>query len=476
MGKSATGANKKVFTVSEFVDRLNRVLTPQKAIIKGETGKINRYPGFSFLKLLDKKEKAILNCFVPQRVLKNVGVTLKEGIEIKVFGYPKVHKPKGQLNFQVEKIALVGEGQLKRAFEALKKKLKKAGFFEPERKKAIPKFCQKIGLITSKYSKGALLDFKKHLGEYGFEVYLYDTRVEGSFATDNITKAVWWFNKNMVDLDIIVMIRGGGSWESLQSFNSERVAKSIFASKLPVICGVGHEKDETIAGYVADLRTSTPTDAAKVITEEWKTASKNIPRFQNNLKSLTKQLFSSVKEKIIFFDKNLTTRIKNKILTTKREINEFKENLLVRFRKEITSYKENLDGLTKNLNLGFQNQLNKFQNLEKNFKKNFLQIRRLIKKRKVEIDQKTHQLIRSKNNWEKKIKNRLTQQREKLILSSPQLKLKQGYTVTSSETGEIIKNPFSLKPSQIIETKFYKGQVLSKVKKIYKNKKDNNKK
>ena len=126
-----------------------------------------------------------------------------------------------------------------------------------ERKKPIPRFCERIGLITSKYGKGAKPDFEKHLVPFGFKVYFYDVRVEGMSAISQIVEAIQWFNKNMLDLDVLILIRGGGDWESLQAFNSEEVVRAIASSRIPVICGVGHESDITLADLAADLRAST---------------------------------------------------------------------------------------------------------------------------------------------------------------------------------------------------------------------------
>ena len=149
---------EKVFSVSEFLDFLNEILKPQKAIIQGEIGnKISKRSGYSIFNLLDKKDNSVLKCFIWEGKIKNLGVELEEGMEVKVSGYPKIYKsPYGSgFEFEVEQIYLIGEGVLKKAFENLKNKLEKEGLFLLERKKPIPRFCERIGLITSKYGKGA---------------------------------------------------------------------------------------------------------------------------------------------------------------------------------------------------------------------------------------------------------------------------------------------------------------------------------
>lgn len=400
------GENQKIFTVSEFIDFLNGLLIPQKAVIQGEIGgKIDVRPNYSIFNLLDKNDKSVLKCFVWQNRLENLGIELKGGMEIKAFGFPKIYKSEygSEFEFQIEEISLIGEGILKQAFEALKRKLERERLFKEEFKKPIPRFCQKIGLITSKYGKGAKPDFEKHLGKYGFKVYFYDVRVEGLFAINEICGAIRWFNENMLNLDVLALIRGGGDWESLQSFNSEQVARAIFASKIPIICGVGHESDVTIADYVADLRASTPTDVAKILSEPWKLVSGKIFDYGKNLRSLSNQVFKNVTEKIIFFKENLTAKIKS-----------------------------------------------------------------LLKDQELSIKQILKDLIKNKNWWKGKIEKLLMEEEKKLNLSSPQLKLKQGYTITSDEFGKMIKDPAKLKISQTIKTKFFKGQVSSKIKKIEK--------
>jgi exodeoxyribonuclease VII large subunit len=438
---------EKVFTVSEFLDFLNRILTPQEVVVQGEIGKkIDSRPNYSIFNLLDKKDGSVLKCFIWQNKLENLGINLKDGIEVKVFGHPKIYKSQygSEFEFEVEQIWLIGEGILKQAFEVLKRKLEKEGLFRLEFKKSIPRFCQKIGLITSKYGKGAKPDFEKHLGKFGFEIYFYDVRVEGIFAISEITEAIHWFNEEGADLDVLVLIRGGGDWESLQAFNSEPVARAIFASKIPIICGVGHESDITIADLVADLRASTPTDAAKILNENWKLAAINIPQIERSFNVSIGKIFKGVKEKIVFFKSNLTTEVK----------------------KEISLKQKELENLWRDLNLRFQSYFKEFEILEREFKKNFIKIASLIKNQKLKFEQFLKNLIKNRIWWQEKIEKLLKQQEEKLVLSSPILKLKQGYTITSDELGKIVKDPTKLKISQTIKTKFYKGQVLSRVKKI----------
>lgn len=435
---------EKIFSVSEFLDFLNEILTPCHAIVQGEIGeKINNYPGYSFFNLLDKTG-SILKCFTFRNVINALGVKLEPGMEIRVIGYPQIRKNRGEFNFQIERIELVGEGILKKQYEILKKKLEVEGYFDTRFKKPIPKFSRNIGLITSKYGRGAKKDFLTHLGNFGFDVKFYDVRVEGPLAVYDIVEAISWFNQNLPEIDVLVLTRGGGSWESLQPFNSEEVVKAIFSSKVPIICAVGHENDETLADFASDLRASTPTDAAKILTEDWKTAVIRLKEWEKNLPSSCQKLLINVKERIFFSAGNITSSFNDKISMQKRTI----ENLAQR------------------LNYFFKDYFENFKILQRMFQGNSDKIKNILQDQKSKVEQITQDLIQNKTRWQAKVKRLISEEEKKLNLSSPNLKLKQGYTITSDEFGKIIKNPEDLNIDQTIKTKFYQGSVSSKVKKI----------
>ena len=289
---------EKTFSVGEYIDLVNQILIPQRAVIKGEVGKISGRDRFLFFTLRDKNEEAVLNCFVWKDTLDNFGVDLKEGMEMKVEGYPKIFKPRGSFNFEVERIGLLGEGYLKQAFEALKKKLAAAVFFSLERKKKIDRYIRTIGLVTSKFGD-AKNDFLTHLGKFGFKIYFYDVRVEGIYAIDDILSAIRYFNENLSNIQILVLTRGGGSLESLQAFNSEAIAKAIFASRIPIITGVGHENNETIADLVADIYASTPTDAARILSDPWRNAGLLLNQYKNSFLDGFYSHYQRMKDKIL---------------------------------------------------------------------------------------------------------------------------------------------------------------------------------
>lgn len=257
----------KVFSVSEFVSEINALLAFPVAI-EGEVSGFSVSQGrWVFFSLKDEKEDAIAPCFM---VVQNLRTPIEDGMRVRIFGSPRVHPKSGKFSVTVERIEPVGEGALKRAYELMRKKLESEGLFAYERKRALPRFPERIGLIASRDS-AAYGDFIRILNNRwsGATVHLYHSQVQGEAARGQITEAVNYFSSpEAAPVDVLVIVRGGGSLEDLQAFNSEEVARAIYASRIPTIVGVGHERDESIADYVADVRASTPSNAAERVVPD----------------------------------------------------------------------------------------------------------------------------------------------------------------------------------------------------------------
>lgn len=275
-------AGERVFSVSDFLDHVNDILYSQNVLVQGEISSVNVHPTGVYLTLKDKKDEGVLDCYIRPHIYSYLGVELEDGMEVKIGGFPSVYKRSGRFRFMVQTLELTGEGSLKKAYELLKKKLEAEGLFI--RKRPIPEFIKRIGIITSR--QGAVIeDFKKNLKHLGFELFLKDVRVEGVRAIDDITEALQWFNGNAdkLDLDVLVIMRGGGSMEDLQAFNNELVARAVFASKVPTICAIGHHKDAPIASLVGDEAPSTPTGAAMRVNQSWDRLIKDLPMFEREM-------------------------------------------------------------------------------------------------------------------------------------------------------------------------------------------------
>ncbi|OGY79252.1 MAG: exodeoxyribonuclease VII large subunit [Candidatus Kerfeldbacteria bacterium RIFCSPHIGHO2_02_FULL_42_14] len=253
-------AQHSIYSVSEFLDSLNTSLSQEVFYVKGEVSdyKIiqNRYVVFDV-----KDEKGKMNCFL---MFYQLEVQIEDGMEIVVKGLPHIYIPQGRFSFRVIGIEPVGEGALKRALILTKRKLEKEGLFDERYKAAPPSVPETIGLVTSQ-DAAAYTDVLRILTNRwsGLTIYFHHASVQGERAVAEIVDALDWFNKYR-PVDVIIVTRGGGSLEDLQAFNSEAVCRAVFASHMPIITGVGHERDVTLVDLVADVRASTPSNAAEI--------------------------------------------------------------------------------------------------------------------------------------------------------------------------------------------------------------------
>ncbi|MBR3232809.1 exodeoxyribonuclease VII large subunit [Candidatus Saccharibacteria bacterium] len=272
------------FTVSQFIEVLNQTLDYAFPVIEleGEVSNFKTSKGkWGFFDLKD--EKSTVSCFIP---LFNLHVPLEDGTKIVTLGRPKLTNF-GRFSFTVQKLMPKGEGNIKKAFDLLKEKLTKEGLFDPARKRPLPDDLKTIGVISSTSAAG-YADFCKILNNRwgGLTLKVANCGVQGLSAAGEIIQAIEYFNEQE-PVDVIAIVRGGGSKDDLAVFNDEELARKIASSKIPVITGIGHEIDESLADIAADLRASTPTNAAEILTRDKHAESK---RIHDSLKNLTQYL------------------------------------------------------------------------------------------------------------------------------------------------------------------------------------------
>ncbi len=285
---------RAVFSVSEFLDYLNALVSAREVFIRGEISQLQKRERAVYFSLKDKDDSSVVNCFLSRWRGDALGIELEEGMEVKIGGRPEIYKASGRLSVVVSSVEPVGEGALKKAYELLKKKLRDEGLFS--RKRPLPKFVRRIGLITSR--NGAVIhDFLNNLGKFGFEINFRDVRVEGAEAVSDIVSAIRRLNEDRKDLDVIVVIRGGGSLESLQAFNNEKTARAVFDSAVPVICGIGHDVDVPIASLAADLSVSTPTAVTVILNNPYQLLRERIAHLRRELMRNFSDTLDDLREK-----------------------------------------------------------------------------------------------------------------------------------------------------------------------------------
>ncbi len=253
-----------VLSVSEFIEQINGIVAGVFTV-EGEVSQHKISQGkWIFFDLKDSS--AVVNCFAS---LFTIRTPLEDGMKVRITGYPSIYAKSGRFSFTVQQVELVGAGALKRAYELLKAKLTTEGLFAPERKRTLTRFPERVGVIASRDS-AAYGDFKRILANRwgGVQLTLRHVAVQGESAVAEIVQAFKDFNEHDGPFDAIVLIRGGGSAEDLAAFNTEDVVRAIYGSKAPVVVGVGHERDETLADFVADVRASTPSNAAEILVPD----------------------------------------------------------------------------------------------------------------------------------------------------------------------------------------------------------------
>lgn len=286
-----------IVSVSQFLDALNLELSGMAARIRGEVTSVDVRERVAYFTLKDKEDESVLNCLMFRYQYDVAGVQITVGDEIIVEGVPDIYKPSGRLSLRVESVEYAGEGALKKAYDELYKKLEAAGVFAVENKRPLPKFSERIALITSQEG-AALGDFTMNLTRVGFRVTLYPTLVEGKRAVFEIKQAIEYFNQYPDQYDVLVMVRGGGSLESLQAFNTEALVQAVRGSKIPVLAGIGHERDVSLAALAADHMVSTPTATAKYLSQGWDEAKTTLNRERLFLEHLTEALVTDTRRQL----------------------------------------------------------------------------------------------------------------------------------------------------------------------------------
>jgi len=260
----------KYLSVAELTRSLNTTLEqvyPQ-VFFQGEISGVTRASsGHIYFSVKDSSEgqKSKLDAVMWRSSAATLSFPLVEGLAVLCVGRPNIYPGSGKLQVIVHKITPSGEGLLQKRYLELQRKLAQEGLFAPERKRPLPPFPTALGVVTSK-SGAVIHDIMVKVRERmpSLKVYLVDVRVQGEGASEEIAAGVRLLNERG-EVDVIIVARGGGSLEDLWAFNEEEVVRAIFASRIPVVSGVGHETDTTLSDLVADLRAPTPTAAAEAV-------------------------------------------------------------------------------------------------------------------------------------------------------------------------------------------------------------------
>jgi exodeoxyribonuclease VII large subunit len=408
-------------SVSEYILLVNQILSGIKVKILGEVSDVKfAASGHVYFSLKDEDSGDLINCALWSSIYRICGVEIKDGMKVMITGNADIYKVRGTLTFKVKTIELAGEGALKKAYEELKKRLTEEGLFDEERKRKIPEFVQKIGVITSE--KGAAIhDFTNNLGKFGFKVFLCDSRVEGQEAVEDLLISMRTMKRK--NIDVLVIIRGGGSLQSLIAFDNELFVREVVNFPVPVIAGVGHHEDVTLVALASDISQSTPTAVANLLSKNYVNAY----------------------DKILLYEKKIENSFQENIDENKSEISFNIEKINKFFSQIIEIYKrkeEKIRRVVLNSSFTLCNKKERINTMRKNI---FYFFRNKLKKVCDEIFEK-----------------------EKIILTNdPKRQLGLGYAIMRKE-GKIIKSVKTLKKEEKIENILSDGKVTSIIKNIKK--------
>jgi len=288
-------AGRNVFTVSRL-NREVRILLEKGLGVVWVEGELSNFSapssGHWYFSLKDRD--AQLRCAMFRLKNASLGFTPKAGQQVLARGRISLYEPRGDYQLIVEHLEEAGVGALKREFERLKVKLAAEGLFALERKRSLPRFPRRIGVVTS--PSGAAIRDVLHILRRRFppaSVLIYPTPVQGAASVPAIVEALGTASVR-AECDVLIVARGGGSIEDLWSFNDERVARAICASSIPVVSGIGHEIDFTIADFVADARAPTPSGAAELVAPDRNACLEALARTSERMSACVRREFRSV--------------------------------------------------------------------------------------------------------------------------------------------------------------------------------------
>lgn len=310
--------------------------------IKGEISNC-KYHTSGHIYFTLKDEGAVLACVMFAGNRRGLNFKLEEGLKVTAFGSVSVYERDGKYQLYVREIKQDGQGDLYRRFEELKNELLEMGMFDSAYKKPIPKYATKVGIVTAKTGAAIqdIINISMRRNPH-VQLFLYPAIVQGSEAAPSIVKGIKALDK--MELDVIIVGRGGGSLEDLWAFNEEMVARAIFNCNTPIISAVGHETDTTIADFVSDLRAPTPSAAAELAVFDYETFLMELQGIEDMFRRLMRVKINRIRDRI----KNYELRVNhaspfNRIAIKRQEIDDICTKLHDRFIRKIERKRHELE-------------------------------------------------------------------------------------------------------------------------------------
>lgn len=448
----APKVERQVVTVGELTGRIKGLLEGQVGTVwvAGEVSNLRvQASGHMYFALKDAE--AQLACVLFRGVVTSGRGAMRDGQKVVVQGEVTVYAPRGQYQMVVRSVEVQGLGALQAAFERLKAALQAEGLFAAERKRPLPRYPRRVGVVTS--PTGAALQDVLHVlrrRQAGLEVVLAPCRVQGEGAGLEVAAAVaalnrWSVARGADGLDVILVTRGGGSLEDLWAFNEEVVARALAASGLPVVSAVGHEIDFTIADFVADVRAATPSAAAEILTAGYVEARDWVEGVGWRLSRLAMAGWRRQVERLQPWRQRLVRQHPRRQLEDRwQRVDELEAALVVQVRGGVGRSRERWEVVARRL-------------------------RSVRPDRRLAMD--GERVRRAAGNLERatsaalgRIRERLGRVSMRLGLLSPEHVLSRGYSITrDAATGRVLRRADEVRPGQRVRTRLAAGEMDSLV-------------
>jgi exodeoxyribonuclease VII large subunit len=443
------GKTTKVFTVAELTRTIRSLLEARvgNVWVQGEVSNYKKLPsGHQYFTLKDSR--AAISCVIFRSAMISLRQPLADGAQVQVYGNLTVFEARGQYQLSVEVVQPRGLGLLQAKFEALKRKLEAEGLFDPARKKTLPKFPKRIGIVTSP-SGAAIRDILNVLRRRArqIEILINPVRVQGTGAAAEIATAINEFAKPSdiwLPLDVVIVARGGGSIEDLWEFNEEIVARAIAASLVPIVSAVGHEIDFTIADFVADLRAPTPSAAAELIVPDVTELGRRIGELENCLHRCLRTFVAREQTRLqLFSQRALSSELVRRVRDGQQTLDWTRENLL-----------RNTQQLLGNARNGIAER--------------WMTLRRHDPTREIEVRRDrfadlARRLIASVPVSARAIRQRFERTEKILAVLGPNATLRRGYSITRGPNGRVVRSFREVKAGDALHTELADGSVDSTV-------------
>ena len=436
---------RRVYSVTELTGRIRDLFTRNftNILVEGEISNCHEaQSGHIYFVLKDKTSQLRAVCFKTQ--VRAMKFRPENGLHVTVRGSISVYEARGDYQIYVENIEPVGLGALQLAFDQLKKRLEAEGLFSPDRKKPLPMLPRCIGLITSP-TGAAVRDVVRILRRRFHNVHLtlFPVRVQGDGAALEIVRALQYFNRQQ-SVDVLILARGGGSLEDLWAFNEEAVARAIAQSVIPVISGVGHETDFTIADFVADVRASTPSAAAELVVNTRR-------EFDKHVADLRQTLLDQMRYRILVLSRRVhelgARRGFRRPLDLLHQQRQRADELTSRLAHALRA---NLALSTKRFNVAHK------RIVAFDFRMKIAAVRLRLEKLQLELAARSDRALRKK-------RERLDRLRLQLHERSPLRVLERGYAIATDSSGQILRSATQVAVGDAVNLRLLNGRLTTSV-------------